>query len=90
MECLIDGKICSEQNKKCKVCKLDNCRDALNILGEQEKMWIKNEKDKLNKMLNRKYPRCVNCPFLEIRDLENKKLHCFYKLKGKCMLKDYL
>lgn len=87
MECLIDGRICSDQNKKCKVCKLDDCKSVLDILGEHEKMRIKNEKDKLNKMLKLKYPMCVNCPFLEVRDLDDKKVYCFYRNKEKCLLK---
>lgn len=36
-QCLIDNKICSEQNRKCKECKLDDCRKAIQMIEEEQK-----------------------------------------------------
>ena len=36
MICLETNKICSEQNRKCKECKLNDCREAINMIETQE------------------------------------------------------
>ncbi len=48
-QCLIDNKICSEQNKKCKVCKLDDCRKAIQMIEEEQKY-----EDRYNLMILKK------------------------------------
>ena len=86
MECLITNKIRLVSNKKCKICKLEDCKNIFDILEEEEKMLFETEKSKFNKELKKEYPECLNCPFLEIEDLEKKKARCFYRVKNKCML----
>lgn len=85
MECLITNEICSNCNKKCKDCKLDDCRNTLLLLEEEEKMWINTKDDIFKKKLNRQYPECSNCPYLEKRS--DNKVYCFYRCKDKCILK---
>lgn len=87
MECLLTDKICPSSNKKCKSCKLEDCRQTFSILEEEEKMLFETEKSKFDKELNKEYPECLNCPFLRIEDLEKRKVRCFYKVKEKCILK---
>ncbi len=86
MECLIINKICPASNRKCKVCRLEDCNKTFNILEEEEKMLFETEKSKLNKELKKEYSECLNCPFLEIRDLEKGQVKCFYRIKDRCLL----
>lgn len=48
-QCLIDNKVCSEQNKKCKECKLDDCRKAIQMIEEEQKY-----EDRYNLMILKK------------------------------------
>ena len=86
MECLIINKICSSSNKKCKSCKLEDCKNTFNIIEKEEKMLFETEKSKFNKELKKGYLECLNCPFLEVQDLERGKVRCFYRVKDKCVL----
>ena len=46
-QCLIDNKICSEQNKKCKICKFDSCKEVIQMIEEEQK-YI--DRDNLRKL----------------------------------------
>lgn len=82
-QCLIDNKICSEQNRKCKVCKLNSCSEVIRMIEDEQK-WI--DKDNLEK-LKRKLPEeCKECSMLEIINLSKQKVHCAYRIKDKCLL----
>lgn len=48
-QCLIDNKICSEQNRKCKECKLDSCKEVIKMIEEEQK-YI--DRDNLRKLKN--------------------------------------
>lgn len=85
--CIETSEICSEQHKKCKECKLNDCKNTLKILEEENMKRKITEKEKLNRDLKLKYPGCENCSFLEIIDIEQEKVYCFYKTKSGCMLK---
>lgn len=37
MICLETNKICGEQNRKCKECKLNECKEVIKMIEEQEK-----------------------------------------------------
>lgn len=83
-QCLIDNKICSEQNRKCKNCKLDDCRRTIQMIEDEQK-WI--DKNNLEKLRNRLPEECKDCSFLEIVNLTKQKVHCAYRIKNKCLLK---
>lgn len=86
MECLTTNKICSNTNKKCKICKFDDCKNTLRVLEEEEEMRYKSEKQVFKEKLEREYPECLNCPFLEVKNLEEGKVKCFYRTKDRCIL----
>lgn len=83
-QCLIDNKICSEQNRKCKSCKLDDCRRTVQMIEDEQK-WI--DKDNLKKLRKRLPEECQQCNLLEIINLTEQKVHCAYRIKNKCLIK---
>ena len=83
-KCLITNEICSNTNKKCKTCKLDECNEVFNMLDIHEKNIQKEQLDRLKRKLPE---QCRNCSFLEIINSEHYKVKCFYKIKNKCILK---
>lgn len=82
-QCLIDNKICSEQNRKCKVCKLDDCRRTVQMIEDEQK-WI--DKDNLKKLKQKLPNECQECSFLEIVNLTKQKVHCAYRINSKCLI----
>lgn len=84
VQCLIDNKICSNENKKCKVCKFDSCEEALNMNEEEQKYEDLENMRKLKKDLPE---QCKNCSFLEIINLREGKVFCSYKIKERCLIK---
>lgn len=84
MECLITNKVCPNTNKKCKECILDECKGALRMLEIQEKNY---RIEKLNELKKHLPKECKNCSMLQVIDLNNKKVNCFYRMKDKCILK---
>ncbi len=82
-QCLIDNKICSEQNRKCKVCKLNSCQEVERMIEEEQK-WI--DKSNLEKLKQRLPEECKNCSFLEIVNLTKQKVHCAYRIKNRCLI----
>ena len=83
MECLETNKVCTNINKKCKVCMLDDCKKTFKIIELQEKK----EKEENIKRIETKLPEtCKRCSFLEIVD--KKIVKCFYRVKGKCILNE--
>lgn len=82
-QCLIDNKICSEQNRKCKECKLDSCREVVRMIEDEQK-WI--DKDNLKKLRKKLPSECVDCSFLEIVNLTKQKVHCAYRINNRCLI----
>lgn len=80
-ECLITDVVCSNENKKCKVCPLDDCRRTQEMLDRQEINIRKEEENRIRKQLPKE---CKDCCFWEIRDGV---AYCFYSKKDGCMLK---
>lgn len=80
-QCLITNEVC--KIKKCKVCTYNSCKEVLNMLDIQEKHIRKKQLEKLKRNLPE---QCRNCSFLEVLDLKNTKVKCFYRIK-RCMLK---
>lgn len=85
-KCLIDNKICSIQFRRCKTCKLDNCREAIEILDKQQKS---ENNERLKRIIEQLPEQCKNCSFLEIIDITKQTVHCPYMLKN-CVLKEEL
>ena len=50
-ECLITDKICSANNKKCKLCKLEQCKEVLNMIQEYEDKEDRYKKTMIKKQL---------------------------------------
>ena len=84
MYCLITNNICPNNNKKCKICKLDDCRKTFEVLEEAEKMYNKTEEEIFQKKIRREYIECYKCPFL--KRIEKEKVYCFYRLNNRCIL----
>lgn len=83
MECLLTDNVCSNTNKKCKVCVLDNCKEVIRMIDIQEKK--KNEM--LLKKLKEELPeQCKTCGLIEIVNVSKGKVRCFYNVNGKCIL----
>lgn len=84
VQCLIDNKICSNKNKKCKVCKFDSCEEALNMIEEEQKY---KDNDKLKQIKKELPEQCKNCSFLEVTSLREGKVFCPYRIKERCLIK---
>lgn len=82
MECLVDNRVCGN-TRKCKVCVLDDCRKALEVLEMKEK---KKEELKLDKIKKQLHENCKNCSMLQILDIDKEKLYCPYLLKSECLI----
>lgn len=84
VRCLIDNKICSNGNKKCKVCKFDSCEEVLDMIEEEQKY---KDNDKLKQIKNELPEQCRNCSFLVITNLREGKVFCPYMIKERCLIK---
>lgn len=83
MECLKTKEVCPNNAKKCKVCKWDNCKEVLNMIEFLNKTEEQRKEERLRANLPR---QCRDCSFLEVRDLNNGKVHCFYNVNGECTI----
>lgn len=90
MECIERGEIC-KHNFKCKVCKLEDCKNILKMIEEEEKMYHDKQEQKFVKQMQKQYPSCVIngklCTILEVLDLEKDKVRCSYMINKRCTLK---
>ncbi len=83
-QCLINKKICSQTNRKCKICKLDTCKEVLRMI---ENSQYYEDLDKLRRIKADLPKECQGCSFLEITNLREQKVHCPYRVKERCLLK---
>lgn len=83
MECLETNKVCTNINKRCKICILDDCKKTLNTIELQEK---KERQEELSKIENNLPDECKNCTLLEITNKSTVK--CFYRMNGECILNE--
>lgn len=84
-QCLIDNKVCSEQNKKCKNCKLDKSKEVIQMIEDEERY----ENIALLEKLKRNLPiECRECTQLKIINLRQQKVYCPYRIKDRCMLRN--
>ena len=81
--CLIDNKICSALNMRCKVCKLNSSKEVISMIETQEQRIRNIQEERIRKQLP---ARCRNCRFLQFIDVRNKKLYCPYMIND-CLIK---
>lgn len=90
MECIESNKICPMTNLKCKVCKLNDCKNTLKMIEEEEEMYYDRQEQEFIKQMQKQYPRCVIsgklCTHLEVLDLEKDKVRCSYMINKRCSL----
>ena len=85
-ECLVEDRICSEQNRRCKECHLRNCKEKIKVLEEEQKNEELYQLVKLKKQLPK---QCRNCSFLTIVNLKRGIVYCPYMIKV-CMIQDHI
>ena len=49
-------------------------------------MLSENEKNRIKNKLKKEFPECIKCPHLEVENVEKGQVHCFYRVKDKCIL----
>lgn len=81
--CIENNDVCSISRKKCKECKLDDCKKTFKIIDMEEKETLIKQSEKLRNCLPEE---CKLCPHLEIISLSRMKVKCFYRLKDRCIL----
>lgn len=82
MICLKTNKVCDEQNRKCKECKLNDCKEVIKMIETQEQ---RKERRKISLVKAQLPEKCRDCVFLEIIDLDKQKVRCSYIIR-KCVL----
>lgn len=83
-KCLETGKICSNSNKLCKNCKLDECKETIKMI---DKLENKEYKEKVNKIKAQLPNVCKNCNLLKIIDLDKQKVYCPYRINNICLIR---
>lgn len=83
-KCLETGKICSNSNKLCKNCKLDECNETIKMI---DKLENKKYKEKRNKIKAQLPNVCKNCNLLKIIDLDKQKVYCPYRINNICLIR---
>lgn len=83
-QCLIDNKVCPIQGKKCKECKLDDCKRTIEMIETQEEREDKWKRKLIKVQLQE---QCKNCSFLEVISLDEQIVRCPYLVKNKCLIK---
>lgn len=84
IQCLINNKICSNANKRCKNCVFDECKEVINMNEEEQKH---KDNDKLKQIKNELPEQCKSCSFLEVINLDKQIVRCPYLVKERCLIK---
>ncbi len=82
--CLKTNKVCSNCNIQCKECKLDECKETINMIDRLEE---KEYNLKIKKIKAQLPQECKECRLLQILELDNQKVYCPYRINDKCILK---
>lgn len=82
-KCLETNVVCSNNNKLCKVCKLDDCRNTFTVIEKAEENQYSFKLRKIKAQLNKE---CRDCSLLQIINLDKQIVYCPYRAKGKCIL----
>lgn len=90
MKCLETGKVCPNNNFKCKVCKLEDCKNTIEAIEEEQRMLWKSKEQHFEEEFIKKYPQCaVNgkiCSHLEVLNMNTGKVRCPYMINKKCVI----
>lgn len=85
-KCIETNKICSQYNRKCKVCALDDVRKIYGMNDSAEAFLRQKEMEEFIKNIPFE---CRRCTLLEI-DIVHKKIKCIYRTRNnRCMLESY-
>lgn len=84
-KCLETNVVCSNNNKLCKVCKLDDCRNTFTVIEKEEENQHSFKVEKIKAQLDVK---CRDCNLLQIINLDKQLVYCPYRLKERCLLKE--
>ena len=80
-----DNKVCSEFNKKCKDCALDDIKKAYSLSD----IWNEQKEKEAREKFETSIPEeCKKCTLLE-KDYLHKTVKCLYRSKNRCMLEGY-
>lgn len=82
-KCIITGKIYSNENKQCKVWKLDECREVIEIIEDEQKYVDESDLERLKRQLPE---LCRNRSFLVVTNLRKQKVYCPYLVKKQCLI----
>jgi len=74
----------SNTRKKCKECKLDDCKRTIEMIETQEEREEKWKRKLINVQLSE---QCQECSFLEVINLDKQIVRCPYLVKNKCLIK---
>lgn len=83
--CLETNIVCSNTNKQCKNCKLDECKNTFKMIDRLEEKKYDFKIEKIKAQLPKD---CKECSLLQILNLDEQLVYCLYKLKERCLLKD--
>lgn len=82
-KCLETNIICSNSNKQCKNCKLDECKNTFKMIDRLEN---KEHDFKIEKIKAQLPKMCKECGLLQIINLDKQIVYCSYRIKNKCLL----
>lgn len=83
-KCLETNVVCSNSNKQCKNCKLDECKNTFKMIDRLENKEYDFKIEKIKAQLPK---MCKDCSLLQILNLDKQLVYCPYRLKERCLLK---
>ncbi len=84
-KCLETNIVCSNSNKQCKNCKLDECKNTFKMIDRLENKEYDFKIEKIKAQLPK---MCKDCSLLQILNLDKQLVYCPYRLKERCLLKE--
>ena len=82
--CLETNIVCSNCNKLCKDCKLDECKQTIKMIDRLEEK----EYDFKIKKIKAQLPQmCKECSLLQILNLDKQLVYCPYRINNRCLIK---
>lgn len=84
-KCLETNIVCSNCNKLCKNCKLDECKNTFQMIDRLEN---KEYNFKIKKIKAQLPNMCKKCNLLQIIDLDKQKVYCPYRVGNRCLIKE--
>ena len=85
-KCLETNIVCSNSNKQCKNCKLDDCKNTFKMIDRLENKEYDFKIEKIKAQLPK---MCKDCSLLQILNLDKQLVYCPYRLKERCLLSEY-